>query len=191
MVVVVPGEGVREPLAQRRIEPLPRKAGRDVFGLTPVRRDEPRRQYRGERWYALEGAVSMPELVRLVSQREPVIRRHDLPVFADRAEDHEISTHSQRANLSHLERPKATRERELRLLGDVLSAKDKNRMLLKGRARHLICGVVRRDVDERYPAQFSGKARTQRDDFHRRAPFGACSTLYQISTQSLDAIIRA
>src|SRR5690349_11381792 len=119
MVVVVPGEGAREPLAQRRIEPLPGKAGRDVFGLTALRRDDPRGQYRGECWYALEGAVSVPELVCLVAQGKPVIRRHDLAVLVDRAENHEIGPHSQRADFGYLERPKATRESELRLIGDV------------------------------------------------------------------------
>src|SRR5690348_4181466 len=115
MVVVVPGKGAFEPPPHRHLESLPGKTSRDVFGLTTLPRDDPRRQYRGERWYALEGAVSMPELVRLVAQRKPVIRRHDLAVLVDRAEDHEIGTHSQRANFGHLERPKATREGELGL----------------------------------------------------------------------------
>src|SRR5262245_25344284 len=103
MVVVVPGKGAFEPLAQRRLKSFPGKTSRDVFGLTTLRRNDPRRQYRGERWYALEGTVSVPKLVRLVAQGKPVIRRHDLAVLVDRAEDHEIGTHSQRPNLSHLE----------------------------------------------------------------------------------------
>src|SRR4029453_10898270 len=49
-------------------------------------------------------------------------------------------------------------------------------MLLKGRARYLVGGVIRRDLDERCPAQLGGKARPQRDDFHRRPPFRVCST---------------
>src|SRR5262245_33759753 len=118
----------------------------------------------------------MPELVRLVAQGKPVIRRHDLAVLVDRAEDHEIGPDAQRANFGFLKRPKATRESELRFIGDVLAAKDKDRMLLECRSRHPICGVVRRDLDERYPAQFRSKARTQRDDFHRRPPFDVCST---------------
>src|SRR4029453_14951649 len=49
-------------------------------------------------------------------------------------------------------------------------------MLLEGRARYLVGGVIRRDLDERCPAQLGGKARPQRDDFHRRPPFRVCST---------------
>src|SRR5215510_3297697 len=101
----------------------------------------------------------MPELVRLVAQGKPVIRRHDLAVLVDRTEDHEIGADAQRANFGYLERPKATRESKLRLIGDVLAAKDQDRMLLKGRTRYLVCGVVRRDLGKRYSAQLSGKAR--------------------------------
>src|SRR5215470_17987197 len=176
MVVIVPSEGILEPLAQRRLEPLPGKTGRDIFGLTAQRRDDPRRQHRGERWYALECAVGMPELVRLVAQSIAVISRHDFAVFVDRAQDHEIGADAQRADFGYLERPKAAREGELHLVSDVLVPKDNDRMLLKGRPRHLVCGIVRRDLDERHPAQLGGKARTQRDDFHRRPPFGVCST---------------
>src|SRR5689334_855449 len=124
MVVVVPGKGAFEPLTQRRLQSRPGKTRRYVFGLTTLRRDDARRQDRGERWYALEGAVSMPELVCLVAQGKPVIRRHDLAVLVDRAEDHEIGTRAHRANFGDLERPEATRESELRLIGDVLAAKD-------------------------------------------------------------------
>src|SRR5437867_6470018 len=112
----------------------------------------------------------MPELVRPVAQGKPVIRRNDLAVLVDRAEDHEIGANTQRANLGYLERPKAARESELRLIGDVLAAKDQDRMLLKGRARHLVRGIVRRDLGKRYPAQLGGKARPQRHDFHWRPP---------------------
>src|SRR5262249_30541210 len=119
----------------------------------------------------------MPELVRLVSQGKPMIRRYDLAVLVDRAEDHEIGANAQRADFGYFERSKATRVSKLRLIGDVLAAKDNDRMLLKGRTRQLVRGVVRRDLGERYPAQFSSKARTQRDDVHRRPPFGVCSTL--------------
>src|SRR5262245_62113733 len=177
MVVVVPGEGILELLAQRWIESLPGKAGRDVFGLTAPRRDDACRQYRGERRHGFEGAVGMPELVRLVAQGKPVIRRHDLAVLVDRAEDHEIGANAQRADFGYFERSKATRVSKLRLIGDVLVAKDNDRMLLKGRTRHPVRGVVRRDLGERYPAQLSSKARTQRHDVHRRPPFGVCSTL--------------
>src|SRR5215470_12061911 len=171
MVVVVPGEGTREPLAQRRLQPLPGKTGRDIFGLAAPRRDDARRQHRGKRWYAFERTVRMPELVRLVAQGITVIRRHDLAVLVDRAEDHEIGANTQRANLGYLERAKTARESELHLIGDVLAAKHKDRMLLKGRARYLVCGVIRRDLSKRYAAQLGCKARTQRDDFHRQPPF--------------------
>src|SRR5215510_8287814 len=176
MVVVVPGEGTLELLAQRDLEPLPGKAGRDVFGLAALHRDDAGRQYRGECRHGFEGAVSMPELVRLVAQRKPVVRRHDLAVLVDRAEDHEIGAGAQRANLGHLEWPKAAREGKLRLVGDVLAAENNDRMFLKGRARHLVCGVVSRDLGERYTAQLGGKARTQRYDVHRQTPFGVCAT---------------
>src|SRR5262245_25319842 len=109
MIVVVPGKGAFEPLAQRRLESLPGKTSRDIFGLTTLRRDDSRRQYRGERRYALEGAVSMPKLVRLVAQGKPVIRRHDLAVLVDRAEDHKIGADAQRANFGRLKRAKAAR----------------------------------------------------------------------------------
>ena len=38
----------------------------------------------------LNERVGVPELVRLVAQRKPVIRRHDLAVLADGREDHEM-----------------------------------------------------------------------------------------------------
>ena len=56
---VVPGEGV--------LEPLPGEAGRDVFSLAAPRGNDARGKNRGQRRYALEGAVGVPELVRLVA----------------------------------------------------------------------------------------------------------------------------
>ena len=35
MGVVVPGKGIPEAIAQRRVEPLPGEAGRDVFSSPP------------------------------------------------------------------------------------------------------------------------------------------------------------
>ena len=67
MGIVVPGEGVFELLAQRLLEPLPGETGRDVFGLPAPRGDDPRGEHRGERGHALEGAIGVPELVRLVA----------------------------------------------------------------------------------------------------------------------------
>src|SRR4051812_23933567 len=126
----------------------------------------------------------MPELVGLVAQGKPVIRRHDLAVLVDGAEGHEIGASAQRADFGHLKRPKAARESELRLIGDVLAAKDQDRMLLESRPRYLVCGVFRRDLGERYAAQLSGKSRTQRDDFHRRPPL---RRLLNFSTKSASA----
>ena len=110
----------------------------------------------------------MPELVRFVAQGKPVIRWYDLAVFVDRAEDHEVRARALRTDLGHLERPEAARERELRLVGHGLAAKDKDRVLFDRRARLLVCGGIRRDLGKRHTAELGGKARTQRDDFHQR-----------------------
>src|SRR5262245_33048256 len=54
-------------------------------------------------------------------------------------------------------------------------------MLLERGTRLLVGGVVRRDLGQRHAAQLGGKARTQRDDVHRRVLrcFCVCSTLHQ------------
>src|SRR5262245_6237715 len=54
-------------------------------------------------------------------------------------------------------------------------------MLLECGARLLVGGVVRRDLGQRHAAQLGGKARTQRDDVHRRVlhRFCVCSTFHQ------------
>src|SRR5262249_12488549 len=97
-----------------------------------------------------------------------VIRRHNVAVLVDRAEDHEIGARTQRADLGYLERPEPAREGELRLVGHLLAAKDDHRMLLERGARLLVCAVVRRDLGERYATQLGGEARTWRADLHRR-----------------------
>src|SRR5262245_57264444 len=56
-------------------------------------------------------------------------------------------------------------------------------MLLERRARLFICGVVRRDFGQRHAAQLGSKARTQRDDLHRRAPV---TSIAQPSTTPAD-----
>ena len=73
-----------------------------------------------------------------------------------------------RADLGHLRRSEAARERKLALVAHLLAAKDQNRMLLKSRARRRIRGVVICDLVKRHTTQLGAKARTQRDDFHRR-----------------------
>jgi hypothetical protein len=89
-----------------------------------------------------------------------VIRRHDIAVLVDGAQDHEVRAGAQRADLGDLERPEPAREGELRLVGHLLAAKDNDRMLLERRARLFIGGVVRRDLGKRYPTQLGGEART-------------------------------
>jgi hypothetical protein len=42
-------------------------------------------------------------------------------------------------------------------------------MLLECRTHRLIGGVIAGDVGKRHAAELGGKARTQRDDIHRRA----------------------
>ena len=101
-----------------------------------------------------------------------MIRRHDLAVLVDRAEDDEVGAGAQRADLGHFERSEPAREGELHLVGYVLAAEDEDRMLLERGARLLVRGVVGRDLGERHAAQLGGEAWTQRDDLHRRALLG-------------------
>src|SRR5262249_34014809 len=81
----------------------------------------------------------------------------------------EVGAGAERSHLGHFERPEPTREGELRFVGHLLAAKDNDRVLLEGRPRFFICGLVGRDPGQRDAAQLGGKARTQRDDLHRRA----------------------
>jgi hypothetical protein len=122
-----------------------------------------------------------------------VIRRHDVAVLIDRAEDHEVGARAQRADLGHLERPEPAREGELHLVGHILAVKDNDRMLLERRARLVVCRGVGRDLGKRHAAQLGGEARTQRNDLHRRALrcFG-CSTFPQnrpASKERLSAML--
>ncbi len=170
MSVIVPGEVALEPRAQCRIEPLEGEAGRDVFGLAAARRDDARGEHGGERRYALERTIGVPELVCFVAQRQPVIRRHDLAVLVDRAEDHEVGANAERADLGDLERPEPARESELRFVRHALAAKDDDRVLFECRAHLFIRAVIGGDVGKGHTAQLGGKAGAQGHDFHRPPP---------------------
>jgi hypothetical protein len=76
MGVVVPGEGILKPPAQRRLEPLPGETGRDVFSLAAPSGDDARRQHRGQGGHGLERAVGMPELVRFIAQSKASVGRY-------------------------------------------------------------------------------------------------------------------
>jgi hypothetical protein len=78
----------------------------------------------------------------------------------------------------------------MRLVGNILAAKDKDRMLLERGARLLVRGGVRRDLGEGHAAQLGGEARTQRNDFHRRAlhRFGVSSTFPQNRPAGKEAL---
>src|SRR6516162_3315184 len=173
MSVIMPGEGSLEPLAQRLVEPLPGKARRDVFGLAPACRDDARGEDGGKRRHALEGAVAMPELIGLVAQRKPMVRRHNLAVLVNGAENDKIGTDSLRSDLGYFERPEAARKSKLRLVCYILAAKDEHQMLLEGGAHRLVGAIVGRDIAKRDAAQLGRKARTHGNDFHRRSPSGA------------------
>ena len=84
---------------------------------------------------------------------------------------------AERADLGHFRRAEALGEGELQVVGDLLAAKDENRVLLEGGADGCVSGIVIGHIGERDAAQFSGKARTHRDDFHRHPPsvFGEVS----------------
>jgi hypothetical protein len=112
----------------------------------------------------------MPELVGLVFQGEPVIFRHYVALLVEGLEDHEVGAAAVRTRLGDLERAEAAREGKLRFIGDVLVAKDQNRVLLERRAHRRVCSLACRNVVDGHSAQFRGKARTQRHDFHRRPP---------------------
>jgi len=75
----------------------------------------------------------MPELVCLVFQGEPVIFRHYVALLVEGLEDHEVGAAAICTYLGDLERAEAAREGKLCFVGDILVAKDQNRVLL-GRA---------------------------------------------------------
>src|SRR5262245_32167977 len=182
MGIIVPGEGTLEPLAQRRIEPLEGEASRDVFGLAAARRDHARGKHGGERRYALERAVGVPELVGLIAQRQPVIGRHNLAALVDRAEDHEVGASAERTDLGDLEQPEPARESKLALVCHLLAAKDDDGVLLEYRTHLVVRAVIGWDVREPHAAQLGGQPGTQRNKLHRRALRCLdCSTFHQIA----------
>ncbi len=168
--VLVPGEGIFQLPLQSRIEALERKPGGDVLGLTALCRNDARRQHRSERRHRLERTVGVPELVRLVFQREAVIFAHHVALLVESREDHQVGAVALRLRLGDLERSEVSREGKLRLIGDVLVAKDQNRVLLERRAHPRVCAVVGRNVVDGDSAQFRCKARAQRHHVHRRPP---------------------
>ena len=125
-------------------------------------------KHRGQRRHALERTIGVPELVRLVAQGKAMIRRHDFAVRADGGQGDEMGAGAERADLGHLGRTEAAREGELALVGHLLAAKHQDRMLLEGRARRRVGGIVSGNIGERHAAQFGGKTWTQRDHVHRQ-----------------------
>src|SRR5271166_4276334 len=112
----------------------------------------------------------MPELIRLIFQGKSVIFWHYVGLLVEGLEDHEVGAVSIRTHLGDLERAKAAREGKLRFIGDVLVAKDQNRVLLERHAHRRVCGLACRNVVDGHSTQFGSKAWTQRQDFHRRTP---------------------
>ena len=51
-----------------------------------------------------------------------------------------------RADLGQFERPEAAREGDLNVVGDVLVAKNQDRMLFERGAHRSVCGVISRDI---------------------------------------------
>ena len=111
----------------------------------------------------------MPELIGFIAQRKPMIGRHDVAVLVDGRKNHEVGTSALRGDVGHLQRTEAAREGKLRVVGDILVAKDQNRMLLERRAGLPVRLIIGSDISKRYTTELGGKARTYRDDFHRRS----------------------
>ena len=82
-------------------------------------------------------------------------------------ENHKMRAGALRADLGDFRRAEAARKSQLALVGHLLVAKHQNRVLLKGRARRRIDGVIRSDIRKRHAAQLGGKSWTQRNDIHR------------------------
>ena len=123
----------------------------------------------------------MPELISPIAQRKSVIGRHDLPILADRAEDHEMGTGALRTDFRYFRRTEAAREGELGLIVHLLTAKDENRMFLKSPAHRRIGGAIRCNLRNLHAAQLHGEPWTQRYDIHRHhSPPFSCSTFPQI-----------
>jgi hypothetical protein len=75
-----------------------------------------------------------------------MIRGNDLSVFADRAENHEMSTGPLRADFCHFRRTEAARESELGFIVHHLVAKDENRVFLKSGSHGGIRGRIGCDL---------------------------------------------
>src|SRR5580700_5071992 len=110
----------------------------------------------------------MPKLIGLVAHGIAVILGHHLAVIADGGEDDEIGAGAERADFGRLRRPETSRKGKLALAAHLLAAKQQHRMVLERRAHRCVNGIVGRDIGQRHAAYFGGKARAQRDDFHRR-----------------------
>ena len=133
MRVVVPSEGIFQPLLQRRIEFLEREPHRHEFGFAAVRRHDTRRQDRCKRRHGLERRVGVPELVRLVAQRIAVVRRHHFAVRAEIRQGDEIAAHAGRADRHDLRLAEAAGEGKLAFVGHILLAQHDDRVLPRTR----------------------------------------------------------
>src|SRR6202011_5219690 len=109
MSIVMPGKGSLEPVAQLLIEPLPGKARRNVFGLAAAYRDDARGEDGGKRRHALKSAVAMPELIGLVAHRKPMVRRDNLAVCVNGAENDKIGADPLRSDLGDFKRSEVAR----------------------------------------------------------------------------------
>src|SRR6516165_4647392 len=190
MSVIMPGKGLLEPIAQLLIEPLPGEARRDVLGLTAACRDDARGEDGCKRRHALEGAVAMPELIGPVAQRKPMIRRHNLAVLVNGAQNDQIGAGPLRSDLGDFKRSEAARKSELRLVCYTLAAKDEHGMLLEGGAHCLVGAIVVGDIGKRDTAQLGRKAWTQGGDFHRRSPSMSTSVAGQNREPEAGHVIR-
>ena len=101
------------------------------------------RQNGRECGHAFERRVGMPKLVRLVAQCDARVGRHRLAVRPDGREDHEMRASALRRSRRYFERAEATREGDLRFIGNLLIAKEEDRVLFEGGAHRPVSGIVR------------------------------------------------
>ena len=95
----------------------------------------------------------MPKLIGLVAHRQPVIGRNHVSVRSDGGQDHEVRAFALRANLGHFGWAESAREGKLNVVGDVLVAQHKDRMLLECSAYRCIGCVIRGDIGKGDAAQ--------------------------------------